>query len=76
MWSHSNTDYSCVERRRRRLAGVGRRQLLALLLGTVAAPGAAISAWPHLPVRARRVVVVNGWVLLEDDLLKAVDHVA
>jgi hypothetical protein len=72
----SGADFSPLERRKRRLVAVGRRQLLALFCAATAVPGAAMSASWNIRGRPRRVVIVNGWVLLEDDVREVASRVA
>jgi hypothetical protein len=76
MSTSPGADFPRIERRKRRLVAVGRRQLLALFLAAMAVPGAAMSAWWNIRAGPRRVVIVNGWVLLEDDVREVASRVA
>jgi hypothetical protein len=76
MSTSSGIDFPRIERCERHLAALGRRQLLSLLFAAMALPGAATSAWWNLRAGSRRVVIINGWVLLEDDVREVTRHAA
>jgi hypothetical protein len=76
MSTSSGADFSCIERCKRHFVPLGRRQLLSLLVAAMVIPGAATPAWWNVPGAARRVVIINGWVLLEDDVHEVARHAA
>ena len=74
MSTSSNAEFSPIERREGHPIALARRQLLALLFAAFAAPDAMTEA-PTFQARSRRVVIVNGWVLLEDDVYEVASRV-
>jgi len=60
------------------MAGAGtvnRRHVLSLLIGVFTAPATARLPAPS-PAKARRIVIVGGWVLRADDLEKVAAYAA
>jgi hypothetical protein len=60
-------DLMCIEESAHRPIFVGRRQFLGLFLPAAAMLGAVESA-RNLEDGRRRMIVINGWILLEDDV--------
>lgn len=52
-----------------------RRNMLALFGGLLTLPTTVLRAM-SAPARSSRIVIVDGWVLLEDDLRRLATHVA
>ena len=53
-----------------------RRKLFALLAGLLAVPATTVRSAMGAPMGSSRIVVLDGWVLLEDDLWSLTKHVA
>ncbi|HKZ97003.1 MAG TPA: hypothetical protein VJ045_08490 [Hyphomicrobiaceae bacterium] len=54
---------------------MNRRHVLSLLIGVFTAPATARLPAPS-PAKARRIVIVGGWVLRADDLEKVAAYAA
>jgi len=59
-----------------RQSAMTRRRLFALLSGLLAMPATTIRSAMGEPIGSSRIVVLDGWVLLEDDLRSLAKHVA
>jgi hypothetical protein len=76
MSTSSSADFSSIEMCKRHLVALGRRQLLSLLFAAMAVPGAATSTRWNLRVGSSRMIILNGWVLLEDDVYEVARYAA
>jgi hypothetical protein len=76
MSTSSGANFSRIERCKHHLVPLERRQLLSFLFAAMAVPRAATPAWWNLHAGPRRVVIINGWVLLEDDVHEVTRHAA